>query len=473
VLLLALLALAVRADDVLVLTASNFDETVNKADIILVEFYAPWCGHCKHLEPEYAKAATVLKKEGVLLGKVDATVESDLATRFGVRGYPTLKVFRQGTASEYSGPREADGIVSYMRKQAAPALSKLETEEAFAKLTESRDPVVIGFFPNSKDSELEKSISSLSSSLRDDEFKFGVVHDAALAKAKGYTADTVVLYQKLDNAKFDYTGAADKQAVQNWVWDNSVPLAGEYTRENSKKYTRKHVPTVLAFIDVDFGSNLKRTNYYLNRLRKVAQGANGKFTFAVASKKAFAADLDKYGCDQSKEFCVGLDDGANTGRYKYEAKEFNVEGLQKLIADFTAGNLQPWIKSEPVPESNDGDVTVVVGKTFKDIVLNPQKDVLIELYAPWCGHCKNLEPAYKELGARIKKEGVKTVTIAKMDATANDVSNSAYQANGYPTILFAKAGSKNSPLKYEGARDADSMFKWIKEKATGFNKDEL
>jgi len=261
--------------------------------------------------------------------------------------------------------------------------------------------------------------------------------------------------------------------VTNWVWDKSVPVAGEYTRENVKKYTRKHLPTLLVFTDVDWGTNVKRTTYYLNRLRKVAtEKAREKFTFGVASKKAFQSELDKYGCDASKEFCVGIEDGANSGRYKYEGKEFNVDALQKFIDDFAAGALQPWIKSEPVP-AEQGDVTVVVGKTFKDIVLDNKKDVLIELYAPWCGHCKNLEPAYKELGARIKKEGIKTVVIAKMDATANDVSNSAYQANGYPTILFAKAGSKNSPVKYEGGRDADSMFNWLKEKATGFKKDEL
>jgi len=110
----------VEEEDVLVLTDENFDEAIKEFPHILVEFYAPWCGHCKKLAPEYSKAAAALKKSDtyVPLAKVDATEQKKVAERFGVQGFPTLKFFNNGEAMDYTGGRVEKDIVSWINKRA-------------------------------------------------------------------------------------------------------------------------------------------------------------------------------------------------------------------------------------------------------------------------------------------------------------------------------------------------------------------
>merc|ERR1711865_478283 len=140
------------------------------------------------------------------------------------------------------------------------------------------------------------------------------------------------------------------------------------------------------------------------------------------------------------------------------------------MGNYEGGKLRAHLKSEPVPESQPGPVFTLVGSTFESIVKSPSKDVLVEFYAPWCGHCKKLEPIYRDVAKKL--EGVSTLLIAKMDATVNDVEG--VDVEGFPTIKFWRASNKDSPLEYDGDRDANSFVAWLEEKASfAFNQDEL
>ena len=113
-----------QKNDVIELTDDNFDNMVfNDDSMWLVAFYAPWCGHCKKLLPEWEAASTQLKGT-IKLAKIDATVHQKMAQRYQINGYPTIKIFSPGKGSdkkteEYQGPRDTSGIVQY-------ALDKLE-----------------------------------------------------------------------------------------------------------------------------------------------------------------------------------------------------------------------------------------------------------------------------------------------------------------------------------------------------------
>lgn len=142
--------------DVIKLDDSNFEELVlNSDEPWLVEFYAPWCGHCKSLSPEWAKAATELKGR-MKLGAYDADSQKTFAGRYSIRGFPTIKFFPAGKKDDpqdYDGPRSADGIVAWAGDKAAdnapaPELVQMTSQENIKAACEGQPLCIISVLPH-------------------------------------------------------------------------------------------------------------------------------------------------------------------------------------------------------------------------------------------------------------------------------------------------------------------------------------
>jgi len=463
-----------KEDGVLVLKNENFDEIVKEAELILVEFYAPWCGHCKHLAPEYVKAAAELSKldPPVPLAKVDATVETELASRFSVRSYPTLKIFRHGAPSDYNGPREAKGIIAYMERQIGPSYKVIKTSDELKRAIEEndmrREPTVVGFFPEQSDSGYEHFVKA--ADYFRDQSRFLQVNEKSIASEYGYDTPygTVVIFKRFDDVdpEISFKDFHSGSSLISWVNENSLPLVGVFNRDTEARYKKLRLPLVKVYIDVDFlGVNRKRTIYYINRVRKTAAenlSLREKVSFVAIDRKEYASDMARFGFEEKGLVSVGIDDLVKGQKFRM-TEEFSAESLLTFVNDFVDHKLKPYIKSQPIPEKNDLPVKVVVGETFRDIVLDPKKDVLLEMYAPWCGHCKKLEPVYNQLAETLKD--TENLVIAKMDAVANDSPHPKYQARGFPTILFAPAGNKENPIPYSGERNEKAFIDFLKQKA--------
>ena len=98
------------------------------------------------------------------------------------------------------------------------------------------------------------------------------------------------------------------------------------------------------------------------------------------------------------------------------SEEFTAENVMKFYDEFVNNKLTSILKSDPIPETNNEPVKVVVGKSFQDIVMDSSKDVLVKFYAPWCGHCKKMAPDYVK-AAELIKEKNPNILLADFDST--------------------------------------------------------
>merc|ERR1712193_155671 len=143
--------------------------------------------------------------------------------------------------------------------------------------------------------------------------------------------------------------------------------------------------------------------------------------------------------------------------FKPEDDKFDAENVEKFVTDFLDGKLKQHLMIEEIPEDWDKEpVKVLVGKNFEQVALDAEKNVLVEFYAPWCGHCKQLAPIWDKLGEKFADSA--DIVIAKMDSTANELEDIKIQR--FPTIKLFKKGD-NKVVDYNGERTLEGLTKFL------------
>ncbi|THU43877.1 hypothetical protein C4D60_Mb02t01450 [Musa balbisiana] len=417
--------------DVVVLGDGNFSEFMGKQRHVMVEFYVPWCGHCKALAPEFAAAATALRGEDVVLAKVDATKANVLAQKYDLQGYPTVIFFGDGVHKDYPGQRNRDAIVAWIKKKIGLGVQNITTVEEAEKIFTSESRLVLGFLDSLVGAE---SLELSAASKLEDNINFYQTVNPDVAKLFHIDADTkrpslVLLKKEADKISY-YDGQFSKAAIVDFVIANKLPLVTVLSKETGQDL---------------FDNPIKR------QLLLFAMSNDSKIimpAFQEAAKLFKGKVLAYTGHEDAKKFML---DG-----------EVTLDNIKKFAEDFLAGKLKPFYKSDPIPDTNDGDVKIVVGNNFEEIVLDESKDVLLEIYAPWCEHCRELEPAFNKLAKLVR--GVESLVIAKMEGTRNEHPHA--KADGFPTLLFYPAGNKSSdPMLVDTDGTLKALYKFIKKHA--------
>ncbi|KAF3836300.1 hypothetical protein F7725_028858 [Dissostichus mawsoni] len=183
------------------------------SDVWLVDFYAPWCGYCKKLEPVWYDVGAELKSSGspVRVGKMDATAYSGMASEFGVRGYPTIKLLKGDLAYNYKGPRTKDDIVEFANRVAGPAVRALPSKQMFEHMMKRHDVL---FVYVGGDSPLKEKYNDVASELIVYTYFFSASEEVFPESVTLPELPAVVVFK--DGAYFTYDEYEDA-SLSSWV----------------------------------------------------------------------------------------------------------------------------------------------------------------------------------------------------------------------------------------------------------------
>mmetsp|Transcript_20584 Transcript_20584/g.41517 ORF Transcript_20584/g.41517 Transcript_20584/m.41517 type:complete len:808 (-) Transcript_20584:65-2488(-) len=486
------------------LDVNSFDDAVNGNVPVLVEFYAPWCGHCKQLKPAWIQAAKKLK--GIVkVAAIDANDEKNraIAGRYGIRGFPTIKIFKGGLPTDYNGGRDANSIIN-AGYAALSSYSTRVTSKNHDKFTQNTElPRALLFTKSGSTPVMWKALSTtFEGAIAFGEVKakkekslvekyqkeypelkipgIVVIPEGETAKGEVYSGSIKLSpiksffkrFAEIDDPDaWSLPELADESCMQAHCGSAALCAIIAMANDNSLKQNKQVIQQVeegrddslfkFAWID-----NAKQQKF-LKSAFDITPQDYPQVVVVSMRKKRFAPIIGSFSADNiDRSLTRVLRGGIKTA--PLVSKSF-----PKLEGNTKKCKAKPKPKPQQAPPKRDppkqkkpsggskstiGASVVLTSQNFKTLVLNSKAPWLVEFFAPWCGHCKQLAPHWKK--AALKMRGM--VKFGTVDATVEQQLAHQYGIQGYPTIKFFKEGLPKKPADYQSGRTTGAIAGFAK-----------
>uniref|UniRef100_A0A8C7LKN4 Endoplasmic reticulum protein 44 n=1 Tax=Oncorhynchus mykiss TaxID=8022 RepID=A0A8C7LKN4_ONCMY len=333
------------------LDTGNIEDILNNAGVALVNFYADWCRFSQMLQPIFEEASNIAREEfpdvtQVVFARVDCDQHSDIAQRYRISKYPTLKLFRNGMMMkrEYRGQRSVTAIADFIRQQKVDPIKEIHSLEEVNTADRDRRNI-IGYF-DQKDSENYHTFEKVANILRDDCVflaAFGDVSqterfsgDNVIYKPMGETVPDMVYLGSLTN--FDLTYA--------WAQDKCVPLVREITFENGEELTEEGIPFLILFHVKEDTESLEK---FQHEVARQLISEKGSINFLHADCEKFRHPL--LHIQKTPADCPVIAIDSFRHMYVYpEFRDIEIPGkLRQFVLDLHSGKLHREFHHGPDP----------------------------------------------------------------------------------------------------------------------------
>lgn len=216
-----------------------------------------------------------------------------------------------------------------------------------------------------------------------DDYLFGSTTDEQAITAAGVTAPAVVVYRSFDDFATTYPypiASASVQDLEEWMQDLSIPIIGEVNGENYALYASS--PKPLAYLFVDPSDN--EHHAHIDAIKVIAADHRGKMNFVWIDAIKFGDHAKALNLQEAQWPSFVIQDMEKQLKYPFDQNiRVTPERVAEHVELYHAGKLEPQLKSQPIPATQDESVYNLVGKNFEEVVFDDSKDVFVEFYASW------------------------------------------------------------------------------------------
>ena len=450
-----------KDNDVLILTDKTFAYALREFKYLLILFYDPECPHCKNFMPEYIKMASLLKEENFVFAKLDCIKYENIEKVYEIEAYPTLMLIKGDDKIIFEGERTMENIKKWLEEKTKPNFEQINTKEELDSF--SKNKLCMVYFGNN-----ETTINNIILAERIfEKMPLGIVSKEDLIKSEypkeNNDKEYIKIFKNFDENKTTLNGPLSYKKILKFVNTYSYPKVMEFNEETSPIIFAKKQPALVIFGSKSGEDNMKTYKDNFNLL--LYMWPQIKDTIRL-----FFCDIDKLTGKQLAVYCgitydnipkvfIVQSEGEIPKRFEM-TEEINEENILNFLNKWQKGELTPYIRSEPIPDSNDEYLVKLVGYNFQKEVFENDKDILLYFVSSWCQRCVDFMPKLINLSKKLNKINNKII-FAKIDATLNDVDD--FQIHNFPSIFLYPGNAKDKePIEFKGRKNnIESIEKFI------------